>query len=98
MAALQDGRDGVVSVGAHSVRPQRLVFHLLCGARRLGAPFGRVSPCEKERFGSWIEFVSCYPVGRGLKVNRPKAERSHPGVCPRRLFIQRPQGEFRRQR
>ena len=23
------------------------------------------------------------PVGRGLKVNRPKAERSHPGVCPR---------------
>ena len=24
-------------------------------------------------------------VGRGLKVNRPKAERSHPGVCPRRL-------------
>ena len=64
----------------------------------LGAPFGRVSPCGKGRFVSWIEFVSCYPVGRGLKVNRPKAERSHPGVCPRRLFIQRPQGEFRRLR
>ena len=21
-------------------------------------------------------------VGKGLKVNRPKAERGHPGVCP----------------
>ena len=30
-----------------------------------------------------LEF-STPPVGRGLKVNRPKAERSHPGVCPRR--------------
>ena len=26
-------------------------------------------------------------VGEGLKVNRPKAERSHPGVCPRRLLV-----------
>ena len=28
--------------------------------------------------------VSLKPVGEGLKVNRPKAERSHPGVCPSR--------------
>ena len=26
--------------------------------------------------------VSLKSVGEGLKVNRPKAERSHPGVCP----------------
>ena len=28
-------------------------------------------------------------VGEGLKVNRPKAERSHPGVCPRRRSSER---------
>ena len=31
-----------------------------------------------------IRECSSYFVGEGLKVNRPKAERSHPGVCPSR--------------
>ena len=40
-----------------------------------GAPRG--SPTQKRK-----AFLK--PVGEGLKVNRPKAERSHPGVCPSR--------------
>ena len=58
MAALQDGRDGVVSVGAHSVRPQRLVFRLLCGARRLGAPSQSVPNfAAKDRFLFYRDLV-----------------------------------------
>ena len=37
----------------------------------------RASPTQTRKF-----FLK--PVGEGLKVNRTKAERSHPGVCPRR--------------
>ena len=39
-----------------------------------------------SRKGNLLHFVWTNPVGWGLKVNRPKAERSHPGVCPRRSF------------
>ena len=38
------------------------------------------------------------PVGRGLKVNRPKAERSHPGVCPRRYICEFCPGPLRQNR
>ena len=38
------------------------------------------------------------PVGRGLKVNRPKAERSHPGVCPRRYICEFCPGPLRKNR
>ena len=71
-----------------------------CRARRLGAPLrsavgagaltrppfwetrpgGRPKGLPYERYGT----VSVENVGEGLKVNRPKAERSHPGVCPSR--------------
>ncbi len=50
-----------------------------------------------QRYWCWIRrrggsmWPPAYPipkefrtVGEGLKVNRPKAERSHPGVCPSR--------------
>ena len=58
MAALQDGRDGVVFVGAHSVRPQRLVFRLLCRARRLGAPSRSVRNfAAKDRFLFYRDLV-----------------------------------------
>ena len=40
----------------------------------------RASPTQTRKF-----FLK--PVGEGLKVNRPKAERSHPGVCPRRPYL-----------
>ena len=44
------------------------------GGRPKGLPYAKPKP---SRF---IVFI----VGEGLKVNRPKAERSHPGVCPSR--------------
>ena len=54
-------------------------------------PFPRLGlPSKRSRSVFWrflypnSERVSLKPVGEGLKVNRPKAERSHPGVCPSR--------------
>ena len=61
MAALQDGRDGVVSVGAHSVRPQRLVFRLLCRARRLEG-----FPISPPKMG-----LSSHVPGPGRRVSFP---------------------------
>ena len=50
-------------------------------------PFPRLGlPSKRSRSVFWrfpypnSERVSLKPVGEGLKVNRPKAERSHPGV------------------
>ena len=42
----------------------------------------RASPTQSQK--SFLR-----TVGEGLKVNRPKAERSHPGVCPRRRSSER---------
>ena len=60
---------------------------------------GKVPPKGRMRVTSWLAPGGSPPkglptqtrrvllrfVGRGLEVNRPKAERSHPEVCPRRL-------------
>ena len=43
------------------------------GLLTAGGP--RASPTQSRK-------IFLKPVGEGLKVNRPKAERSHPGVCP----------------
>ena len=45
------------------------------GLLTAGGP--RASPTQSRK-------IFLKPVGEGLKVNRPKAERSHPGVCPSR--------------
>ena len=51
------------------------------GLLTAGGP--RASPTQSRK-------IFLKPVGEGLKVNRPKAERSHPGVCPsRRISVGR---------
>ena len=53
-------------------RPRRAVSETLRGEfRRLRA----------------ATYFACPFVWEGLEVNRPKAERSHPGVCPRRPYL-----------
>ena len=61
-----------------------------------GGPYrrGRLMPrrgpkgLPYERYGT----VSVETVGEGLKVNQPKAERGHPGVCPFRRPVWDPYG------
>ena len=68
-----------------SVRPLRkegTASGYAVGAAPCGRPLERVSP----------------NVGRGLKVNRPKAERSHPGVCSRRCICEFCPGPLRQNR
>ena len=86
--------------GLRLALPSQVAGIETCRARRLNAPLrsavgagaltrppfwetrpgGRPKGLPYERYGT----VSVENVGEGLKVNRPKAARSHPGVCPRR--------------